>query len=61
MQIQNQIFKEFNTYNIIPFNHFDRKNLGFFMCNNEWSKYIYDNDDNKIIEPYNKNGTNIRF
>eukprot|EP01084_Bolivina_argentea_P265706 450481_1 len=60
---QKQIFKisnAFDTYNIIPFNHFGRKNIGFLYAIMNGAKYIYDtDDDNKIIEPYNKNGIPI--
>ena len=60
---QNEIFEKLNkfqTYDIIPFNHFGRKNLGFLYAMMNGAKYIYDtDDDNKVIEPYNKIGIPI--
>lgn len=60
---QYEIFQQLNTfetYDIIPFNHFGRKNLGFLYAIMNGAKYIYDtDDDNKVIEPYNKDGIPI--
>eukprot|EP01084_Bolivina_argentea_P046746 86093_1 len=60
---QNKIFKISNHFKIfdnIPFNHFARKNLGFLYAIMNGAKYIYDtDDDNKVLEPYNKNGIPI--
>jgi len=60
---QRNIFTEWNkfqTYDIIPFNHFGRKNLGYLYAMMNGAKYIYDtDDDNKVIEPFNKLGVPI--
>jgi len=57
---QRHIFGEMNTFNITPFNHFGRKNLGYLYAMMNGAKYIYDtDDDNKVVPPFNKRGIPI--
>eukprot|EP01083_Nonionella_stella_P011784 33417_1 len=60
---QNQIFKrtnDFDIFDLIPYNHFGRKNIGFLYAMMNGAKYIYDtDDDNKVIAPFNTKGIPI--
>ncbi len=59
LSVEEQKKLGFELYNVCPFNHYSRKNLGYLYAIKNGAKFIADTDDDNI--PYDYWGGNIAF